>query len=154
MRLGRPVRQPDPQVERGERDDDQRTDGDDDASDGARVDIGVAGAGGVAAATARRDVGAGAVAPGAAAPTPAAASRARSRLLRTRAPTRDRSAGVKVTATSTAIAMHIAPTVPMRPRNGMPVMLSATSAMSTVAPANTTALPDVPFARAIDSSVS
>ena len=44
-----------------------------------------------------------------------------------------------------------APTVPIRPRNGMPVMFSASSATMTVAPANTTALPEVPFASPIDS---
>ena len=53
---------------------------------------------------------------------------------------------------STAIATQTAPTVPMRPRNGMPVTLSASSATMTVEPANTTALPEVPFARAIDSA--
>ena len=75
------------------------------------------------------------------------ASRPRS----TRVPTRLSSAGVSVTAMSTAIATHAAPTVPMRPRNGIPVTLSARSAMTTVDPANTTALPDVPVARAMDS---
>ncbi|MNW55925.1 hypothetical protein D3C74_336170 [compost metagenome] len=54
----------------------------------------------------------------------------------------------------TAIAMHSAPTVPMSPRNGMPVTLRASSATSTVVPANTTALPEVPFASAIDSCSS
>jgi hypothetical protein len=34
----------------------------------------------------------------------------------------------------------------------MPVTLSARSAMMTVEPAKKTALPDVPFARAMDSS--
>ncbi len=69
-------------------------------------------------------------------------------------PTSDSSAGRKVTATSTATAMQNAPTEPIRPRKGMPVMFRATSAMSTVAPAKTTALPEVPVARAIDSSTS
>ena len=49
------------------------------------------------------------------------------------------------------MAMERAPTVPMSPRNGMPVTLSASRAMRTVAPAKTTALPDVPLARPIDS---
>ena len=53
---------------------------------------------------------------------------------------------------STAIATQAAPTVPMRPRKGMPVTLSATRAMTTVEPAKTTALPDVPVASAIDSA--
>ncbi|CPU66585.1 Uncharacterised protein [Mycobacteroides abscessus] len=82
------------------------------------------------------------------------ASAARSRRLRICGPIIPSRAGVSVTAMSTAIATHSAPTVPMRPRNGMPVTLSASSAMSTVAPANTTALPDVPFASAIDSCSS
>ena len=55
---------------------------------------------------------------------------------------------------STAMSTQTAPTVPMTPRNGMPVTLSASRAMSTVDPANTTALPDVPFARPIDSCSS
>ena len=59
---------------------------------------------------------------------------------------------MSVTAMSTAIATQAAPTVPMRPRNGMPVTLSASSAMMTVDPANTTALPEVPVARAMDSA--
>ncbi len=63
-------------------------------------------------------------------------------------------AGVSVTAIITAIAMQAAPTVPIRPRNGMPVMFSASSAISTVDPAKTTALPEVPLARPIDSSSS
>jgi len=51
----------------------------------------------------------------------------------------------------TAIATDAAPTVPIRPRNGIPVTLRASSAMMTVEPAKRTALPEVPFARAIDS---
>ena len=57
------------------------------------------------------------------------ARRAASRRRSTRVPTRLSSAGVSVTAMSTAIATHAAPTVPIRPRNGMPVTLSASSAM-------------------------
>ena len=52
----------------------------------------------------------------------------------------------------TAIATAAAPTLPIRPRKGMPVTLSASSAMMTVEPANTTALPEVPVASAIDSA--
>ena len=80
-----------------------------------------------------------------------AARRVASRPRRTRVPTRLSSAGVSVIAISTAIATHAAPTVPISPRNGMPVTLSARRAMITVEPANTTALPEVPVARAIDS---
>ena len=68
-----------------------------------------------------------------------------------RSPISDSSAGVSVTATSTATATHAAPTIPISPRKGMPVIVSATSAITTVKPANTTALPDVPVASAIDS---
>ena len=53
---------------------------------------------------------------------------------RTRIPANERSAGVRVTAMSTAIATDAAPMLPIRPRNGMPVTLSATRAMMTVAP--------------------
>ena len=74
-----------------------------------RVAIGVAGATGAGPVCAARRV----------------ASRPRS----TRVPTRLSRAGVSVIAMSTAIATHAAPTVPMRPRNGMPVTLSARSAM-------------------------
>ena len=59
---------------------------------------------------------------------------------------------MRVTAMSTAMATAAAPMLPIRPRNGMPVTLSATRAMMTVAPAKTTALPEVPFASAMDSS--
>jgi hypothetical protein len=69
-------------------------------------------------------------------------------------PIRDSRAGVSVMAMRTAMRMQNAPTDPMRPRNGMPVTLSASSATNTVAPANTTALPAVPLARPIDSSSS
>ena len=56
---------------------------------------------------------------------------------------------------STAIATHgRADGAHRAPRNGMPVTLSASRAMITVEPANTTALPDVPVARAIDSSTA
>jgi hypothetical protein len=61
---------------------------------------------------------------------------------------------VNVTATSTAISTHTAATVPIRPRKPIPETLRASSATSTVAPANTTALPAVPLARPIDSRTS
>ncbi len=94
-------------------------------------------------------IGLGAVGAASCAPT-----LARARLFNTRIPSRLSSAGVKVTATSTAMSTQTAPTVPMTPRNGMPVTLSASSATRTVEPANTTALPDVPLARPIDSRSS
>ena len=53
------------------------------------------------------------------------ASAARSRPLRTRSPMSPSRAGVKVIAMSTAMATQTAPTVPITPRNGMPVTLSA-----------------------------
>ena len=61
---------------------------------------------------------------------------------------------MKVSAMTTAEAMQIAAVVPISPRNGMPVMLRASSATMTVAPAKTTALPDVPLASPIDSCSS
>ncbi len=61
---------------------------------------------------------------------------------------------MSVIATSTATATHTAPTTPITVRNGMPVTPSASSATITVLPANTTAVPEVPFARAIDASTS
>ncbi len=76
---------------------------------------------------------------------------ARSRLLSARSPMRPRSAGVRVRALTTATATANAATEPMTPRNGTPVTLSASSATTTVAPANTTALPEVPVARPTDS---
>ena len=80
--------------------------------------------------------------------------RARARRPSTRSFIRPSRAGVRVTATRTATATHTAPTVPITPRNGMPVTLSASSATITVVPANTTALPEVPFASPIDSDSS
>jgi hypothetical protein len=77
--------------------------------------------------------------------------RVRSFPRRIRMPMIDSSAGVKDVAMRMAKNTATAPTVPIRPRNGMPVMLSASRATMTVAPANTTALPDVPFASPIDS---
>lgn len=57
-------------------------------------------------------------------------------------------------ATRTAIRTVAAPARPMIVRKGMPVMARAARAMTTVAPAKTTALPAVAVARAIDSSQS
>ena len=83
---------------------------------------------------------------------PCSSSRAaRSLRLRIFMPASLSSAGVRVVATSTAMATQAAPTVPIRPRKGMPVMFSASRAMNTVVPANTTALPEVPLASAMDS---
>ena len=50
--------------------------------------------------------------------------------------------------------MAAAAAMPIWARNGTPVTTSATSAMITVEPANTTALPAVPTASAIDSSIA
>ena len=80
-----------------------------------------------------------------------AASALRSFLLSARSPIRPMRAGVNVTAIMTAMATQSAPTLPIRPRKPMPETFSASSATSTVAPANTTALPEVPLARPIDS---
>ena len=80
-----------------------------------------------------------------------ASTRARSLRFSALPPIRDSRAGVSVTAISTAMATQAAATVPIRPRNGMPVTFSAARAMITVRPANTTALPEVPLARPMDS---
>ncbi len=70
-----------------------------------------------------------------------------------RGPAKAMSAGTSVRLRSTATAMVAAAASPIWPRNGTPVTRSATSAMMTVAPAKTTALPAVPTARAIDGSM-
>ena len=57
-------------------------------------------------------------------------------------------------ATSTASPTVAAATRPMVPRNGIPVITRAASAMMTVRPAKVTALPEVPTARAMDSSMA
>ncbi|MDQ1077367.1 hypothetical protein QE406_003620 [Microbacterium testaceum] len=49
------------------------------------------------------------------------------------------------------MATQIAPTVPIIPRNPIPVTFRARSAIRTVEPAKTTALPEVPLASPIDS---
>ncbi len=79
---------------------------------------------------------------------------ARARRFSTRGPMSPSSAGVRVTAISTAMSTANAPTVPMSPRKGMPVMFSASSAMMTVEPAKVTAFPAVPLASPMDSRIS
>ena len=68
-----------------------------------------------------------------------------------RLPAKPRNAGTRVRATRTAIATMPAATSPMVVRKGMPTTESPASAIITVAPAKTTALPAVPTARAADS---
>ncbi|CAH0151096.1 hypothetical protein SRABI128_00545 [Microbacterium sp. Bi128] len=65
-----------------------------------------------------------------------------------------RNAGVRVSPMHTAIATATEAATPIVVRNGMPAKLRPMSAMSTVMPANTTADPAVPVARAADSSGS
>ena len=65
---------------------------------------------------------------------------------KTRVPKRPSIAGRKVVDTSTASATVAAAAYAMVDRNGMPMMDSAASAMSTVKPANTTEPPAVPRA--------
>ena len=69
-----------------------------------------------------------------------------------RRPMSPSTAGVKVTAMSTAMVTLTPPTMPMPVTAGMPVTTSATRARTTVEPANTTALPAVPLASAIEST--
>ena len=88
---------------------------------------------------------------GAACSRPAASLRAQARLETSLVPMKPSSAGVSVMAIITAIATVNAAEKPRMPRNGRPGTASAESAMTTVRPANTTALPLVPVARAIDS---
>ena len=57
-----------------------------------------------------------------------------------------------VIAMSTASVTVNAAASPITVRNGMPTTLSAASAMNTVSPANNTAEPAVPVARAMDSA--
>ena len=60
-------------------------------------------------------------------------------------------AGLTVTATTTVTATVAAATRPIWARIGMPESTRAASAMTTVVPAKTTALPAVATERAIDS---
>ena len=69
----------------------------------------------------------------------------------TRVPMNRRIAGLTVIATSTVTATVPAATRPISARIGMPDRTSAPRAMTTVAPAKTTALPAVATDRAIDS---
>ncbi len=78
------------------------------------------------------------------------ASAKRSRFASTRRPNNDSNAGVNVIATRTATITTKPATVPMSPRNGMPVRFSASSAMTAVEPAKTTALSDVALAMPIE----
>ena len=70
----------------------------------------------------------------------------------TRPLAKPRNAGVSVTAMSTAIATATDAAMPIVVRNGMFANERPIRAMSTVTPANTTADPAVPLARAADSS--
>ena len=65
-----------------------------------------------------------------------------------------RKAGVSVSPMHTAMATATDAATPMVVRNGMPAKPRPIRAMSTVMPANTTAEPAVPVARAADSSGS
>lgn len=73
---------------------------------------------------------------------------------RSRAPANPSSAGSSVVATSTAISTAPAALRPITVRNGIPTTDSPAIAITTVSPANTTALPAVPTASAADSSGS
>jgi len=68
-----------------------------------------------------------------------------------RGPAKASSAGTSVRLSATAMAIAVAAAIPICARNGTPVTTSATSAMITVEPANTTALPAVPVALAAAS---
>ena len=69
-------------------------------------------------------------------------------------PTRDMTAGSRVVAASTAVRTAMADEYPSEDTSGIPATASETSAITTVPPANTIALPDVASARAIDSRIS
>ena len=73
------------------------------------------------------------------------------RLDTTRVFIRASTAGLTVTATTTVTATVAAATRPIWARIGRPESTSAASAMTTVVPAKTTALPAVATERAIDS---
>ena len=66
-------------------------------------------------------------------------------------PIRASTAGVRVTEISTATNTHSAAASPIYPRNGIPVTFRASKAIITVTPANTTALPLVPLASAMEA---
>ena len=83
-----------------------------------------------------------------------AAASARSFFRSTFSPANPSNAGSRVMAISTEMPTVPAAARPITVRNGMPTTDRPASAMSTVRPANTTAVPAVPFALAIDSSMS
>ncbi len=68
-----------------------------------------------------------------------------------RRPTSASSAGRSVTAASTAVATATADAYPSDVTSGIPATASERSAITTVPPANTIALPDVATVSAIDS---
>ena len=72
----------------------------------------------------------------------------------TRGPANPSIAGSKVIAMSIATATTPAAARPITDMNGMPTRVSPHSATMTVSAANTTELPEVPTARATDSSTS
>lgn len=82
---------------------------------------------------------------------PAGRSARRCRLGRIRSPAIASTAGVRVIAMSTATATPAAAATPSAVRKGMPATERPSSAMMTVRPAKTTALPLVAVARAMDS---
>ena len=88
-------------------------------------------------------------------PVPAALGRGRrkagSRAPNTCRPSSDTTAGSSVIAAVTAVSTAIAVTKPSVVTSGIPATDSEISAITTVVPANTMALPDVATARAIDS---
>ena len=71
-----------------------------------------------------------------------------------RAPANPSSAGTSVSETATATATVPAAASPIAVMNGIPTTASEARAITTVAPAKTTALPAVATARAADSSGS
>ncbi|MNN57249.1 hypothetical protein D3C81_1722280 [compost metagenome] len=68
-----------------------------------------------------------------------------------RPPSSSRIAGTTRIVISIAVKTQSAPATPMAVRNGTPTKENPTRAIITVTPANTTALPAVPFAMAIAS---
>ena len=76
---------------------------------------------------------------------------ARSFFVRILSPISESAAGVTVSAIRTATTIAIAPIDPISPTKPIPVRFNATRAITTVIPANNTALPLVPFAVAIES---
>ena len=82
-------------------------------------------------------------------------SRARAAFFgRIRSPRKPPNAGRRVSAINTAKATAMDANTPITVMNGSPATASPVSAMALVMPANTTAVPAVPIARAIDSLAS